>query len=128
MSVLGWPPSAGAKSMTIREIADNARLEILACPEAVDKQVTGGYASDLLSDVIANSKAGCLWVTMQTHRNIIAVATLKELAAIILVNGRTPDPETLEKAREEKVVLMGSRLPAFELAGRLYQMGIRGTP
>jgi len=114
--------------MTIREIADNARLEILACPEAVDKQVTGGYASDLLSDVIANSKAGYLWVTMQTHRNIIAVATLKELAAIILVNGRTPDPETLEKAREEKVVLMGSRLPAFELAGRLYQMGIRGTP
>jgi len=113
--------------MTIREIADNAKLEILACPEAVDKEVTGGYASDLLSDVIANSKAGYLWITMQTHRNIVAVATLKDLAAIILVNGRTPDPETLEKSQQEKVVLLGSRLPAFELVGRLYQMGIRGT-
>jgi hypothetical protein len=81
-----------------------------------------------LSDVIANSKAGYLWVTIQTHRNIVAVATLKELAAIVLVNGRTPDPETLEKAQEEKVVLLGSRLQAFELVGRLYQMGIRGTP
>jgi hypothetical protein len=54
------------------------------------------------------------------------VATLKELAAVVLVNGRTPDPETLEKAREEKVIVLGSRLPAFELVGRLYQMGIRG--
>jgi hypothetical protein len=63
---------------------------------------------------------------MQTHRNIIAVATLKDLAAVVLVNGRAPDPETLEKAREERVVLLGSRLPAFELVGRLYQMGIRG--
>ena len=112
--------------MTIREIADNSKLEILACPEGADKEVTGGYASDLLSDVIANSKAGNLWATMQTHRNIVAVATLKELAAIVLVNGRTPDPETLEKAQEEKVVLLGTRLPAFELVGRLYQMGIRG--
>jgi hypothetical protein len=113
--------------MTIREVVDSTHLEILACPEALDKEVTGGYASDLLSDVIANSKAGNLWVTMQTHRNIIAVATLKELAAVVLVNGRTPDPETLEKAREEKAVLLGSRLLAFELVGRLYRLGIRGN-
>jgi hypothetical protein len=113
--------------MTIREVVDSLPLEILACPEDLAKEVTGGYASDLLSDVIANSKAGNLWITMQTHRNIVAVATLKELAAVILVNGRTPDPETLEKAREEKAVLLGSRLPAFELVGRLYGLGIRGN-
>ena len=112
--------------MTIRDIVDSSQLEILAQYDGLDKEITGGYASDLLSDVIANSKAGNLWVTLQTHRNIIAVATLKELAAVVLVNGRTPDPETLEKAREEKVILLGSRLPAFELVGRLYQMGIRG--
>jgi predicted transcriptional regulator len=112
--------------MTIREVVDTSSLEILACPEGLEKEVTGGYASDLLSDVIANSKAGNLWVTLQTHRNIAAVATLKELAAIVLVNGRIPEPETLEKAREEKVTLLGSRLPAFELVGRLYRMGIRG--
>jgi predicted transcriptional regulator len=113
--------------MTIREVVDSAQLEILACPEGLDPEVTGGYASDLLSDVIAHSRAGNLWITMQTHRNIIAVATLKELAAVVLVNGRAPDSETLEKAREEKVILLGSRLPAFELVGRLYRMGIPGT-
>jgi hypothetical protein len=113
--------------MTIREVVDSSPLEILTCPEAVDKEVTGGYASDLLSDVMANCKAGNLWVTLQTHRNIVAVATLKELAAVVLVNGRTPDPETLEKAQEEKVILLGSRLPAFELVGRLYRLGIHGN-
>jgi predicted transcriptional regulator len=112
--------------MTIREVVDSSHLEILGQHDGLDKEITGGYASDLLSDVIAHSKAGNLWITMQTHRNIVAVATLKDLAAVVLVNGRTPDPETLEKAREEKVILLGSRLPAFELVGRLYQMGIRG--
>jgi serine kinase of HPr protein (carbohydrate metabolism regulator) len=112
--------------MTIREVVDSSQLEILAQHNGLDKEITGGYASDLLSDVIAHSKAGYLWITMQTHRNIIAVATLKDLAAVVLVNGRAPDPETLEKAREERVVLLGSRLPAFELVGKLYQMGIRG--
>ena len=112
--------------MTIREVVDSSQLEILAQHNGLDKEITGGYASDLLSDVIAHSKAGYLWITMQTHRNIIAVATLKDLAAVVLVNGRAPDPETLEKAREEKVIVLGSRLPAFELVGRLYQMGIRG--
>ena len=112
--------------MTIREVVDSSQLEILTQHDGLDKEITGGYASDLLSDVIAHSKAGYLWITMQTHRNIIAVATLKDLAAVVLVNGRAPDPETLEKAREERVVLLGSRLPAFELVGKLYQMGIRG--
>jgi predicted transcriptional regulator len=114
--------------MTIREVVGNVPLEVLAGPEGLDKEVTGGYASDLLSDVIAHSSAGNLWITLQTHRNIIAVATLKELAAVVLVNKRSPDPETLEKAREEKVVLLGTGLPAFELIGRLYGLGIRGTP
>jgi serine kinase of HPr protein (carbohydrate metabolism regulator) len=113
--------------MTIQEVVDSSQLEILAQHDGLDREITGGYASDLLSDVIAHSKTGHLWITMQTHRNIIAVATLKELAAVVLVNGRTPDPETLEKAREEKVILLGSQLPAFELVGKLYQMGIRGN-
>ena len=113
--------------MTIREVVDGSQLEILTQHDGLDREITGGYASDLLSDVIAHSQTGSLWITMQTHRNIIAVATLKELAAVVLVNGRTPEAETLEKAREEKVVILASPLPAFELAGRLYQMGIGGS-
>ena len=113
--------------MTVRDVIETLGLEILTENEGLEREVTGGYASDLLSDVMAHSKAGNLWVTLQSHRNILAVATLKELAAVVLVNGRTPDAETLLKAREEKVLVLASWLPAFELVGRLYQMGVRGT-
>jgi hypothetical protein len=113
--------------MTLREVVASLGLELLTDSQGLEREITGGYASDLLSDVIAHSQAGNVWITLQTHRNIIAVATLKELAAIILVSGRTPDADTLLKAREENAVVLSSPLPAFELIGRLYQLGIRGV-
>jgi serine kinase of HPr protein (carbohydrate metabolism regulator) len=113
--------------MTVRDVVSTLELESLAEDDGLEREVTGGYVSDLLSDVISHGKMGNLWVTLQTHRNIIAVAVLKELAAVVLVNGRTPDPETLAKAREEEVPVLSSRLSAFELCGKLYQMGIRGS-
>jgi hypothetical protein len=112
--------------MTVRGIAEKLDLQVLTEEAELDREVTGGYASDLLSDVIAHAQAGNLWVTLQTHANILAVATLKELAAIVLVNGRRPDGEVLARARLEKVALLGTSLTAFELVGRLYQMGVRG--
>lgn len=113
--------------MTVRDVVGSLGLEVLAQHDGLDQEVTGGYASDLLSDVMAHGRMGDLWVTLQTHRNIIAVAALKELAAVVLVNGRRPDLETLEKAAEEGVILLGSRLSAFELVGKLYQLGVRGS-
>ena len=113
--------------MTVRDMLEPLELEALTGAEGLDREITGGYASDLLSDVMAHGQAGNVWVTLQSHRNIIAVATLKELAAVVLVNGRTADPETLAAAGQEQMPVLSCRLPAFELIGRLYQMGIRGT-
>ena len=112
--------------MNIQDIVESLGLAVLTSAGSPDAEVTGGYASDLLSDVLARGRAGNLWITMQTHVNIVAVASLKDLAAIILVNGRAPDSETLAKARQEKVKILASQMTAFELAGRLYQLGIRG--
>jgi len=112
--------------MTIREVAEGLALTVLTGEESLVREITGGYASDLLSDVIAHGQPGNLWVTLQTHANVIAVAVLKELAAVVLVNGRQPEPETLAKARQQNVTVLSSRLPSFELVGRLYQIGIRG--
>ena len=78
--------------------------------------------SDLLSDVMANSKEGNIWVTLQTHLNIVAVAGLKTLAGIIIVNNRQPEKEITEKAESDKIAIMTTSLPAFEVAGKLYQM------
>jgi hypothetical protein len=113
--------------MRLKEIVDPLNLTVQCGAEHLDRDVTGGYASDLLSDVIANSKAGNVWITMQVHVNIVAVAVLKELAAIIIVQGRAPAEDTLTKAREEHVPILVSPLPAFETAGRLYALGVGGA-
>ena len=94
--------------------------------DRLHEEVTGGYASDLLSDVIAYSHKGNVWITIQTHPNIVAVATMKELAGIILTGGREPDAETVQKAEEEGIPLLVSPLFTFELVGKLYQAGISG--
>ena len=112
--------------MKIKDIVEKLGMRVETTKEDLDREVKGGYASDLLSDVMANSKDGDIWITMQVHPNIIAVATLKDLAGIVIVQGRKPDKETIEKAQGENIPILVSDLQAFEIAGRLYQMGISG--
>jgi predicted transcriptional regulator len=112
--------------VTVFDIVNSFGLEIRTGEKRLKEQVTGGYASDLLSDVIAHSRKGNIWITIQTHPNIVAVATMKELAGIILTGGRKPDSDTLQKAEEEEIPILVSPLFTFELVGKLYQMGISG--
>jgi len=90
------------------------------------REATGGIVSDMLSDVMANGRKDDIWITLQIHPNIIAVAVLKELAGIIIVNGREPESETIRRAETENVPVLTSELSAFELVGRLYKLGIKG--
>lgn len=108
--------------MKLTEIIEKLHLKVLAGQENLDQEVTGGYTSDLLSDVIANSKESNLWITLQTHQNIIAVAKLKDLSGIIIVNNREPDEDTLQKAKEENVPLLVSERMAFEVSGKLHEL------
>jgi predicted transcriptional regulator len=112
--------------VTVFDIAKSFGLETRTGKDHLHEEVTGGYASDLLSDVIAHSRKGNIWVTIQTHPNIVAVATMKELAGIVLTGGREPDSDTLRKAEEEEIPILVSPLFTFELVGKLYQMGISG--
>lgn len=112
--------------MRLNEIVKKLNLNVKTASDRLDVQVTGGYASDLLSDVMANAGQGNIWVTLQTHQNVVAVAVLRDLSGIIIVNGRNPDEDTLKKAEEEKIPIMMSDLPTFELVGRLYKLGVSG--
>ncbi len=108
--------------MKLSEVIEKLSLDVKTVNVGLEKDVTGVYVSDLLSDVMANSKEGNIWVTLQTHLNIVAVAGLKTLAGIIIVNNRQPEKEITEKAESEKIAIMTTSLPAFEVAGKLYQM------
>ena len=112
--------------MTLSDLVKSFGLKIEAGKGRLREEVTGGYASDLLSDVIAHSRKGNVWITIQTHPNIVAVATMKELSGIILTGGRQPETDTIQKAEQEGIPILASPLFTFELVGRLYQMGISG--
>lgn len=111
--------------MTLGDVVKELDLDVRTGTDHMDRAIEGGYVSDLLSDVIAGAKEGDLWMTLQIHQNIVAVAFLNNLAGIVIVGGREPESETLEKAEEQGVPIMVSELHSYEVAGRLYQMGIR---
>ncbi|MDK1031856.1 MAG: serine kinase [Planctomycetia bacterium] len=113
--------------MNVSEMVQRAGLEVKTAADRLDAEVTGGYAADLLSTVMANAKEGNVWVTWHVHPNIVAIAVLAKLTAIILVSGRQPEQETLEKAEQEGVVILISKCSAFETVGRLYELGISGA-
>jgi hypothetical protein len=106
----------------LKHVVTELGLKVYTCKDQLDRPVTGGYAGDLLSDVMANARAGEVWITIQTHPNIAAVASLKELSAILLANGREPLPETLEKAESEKIPILGGSPAAFDLAVQLKKL------
>ncbi len=108
--------------MTLAEIAQELKLQIRSGENKLNVEVHGGYVGDLLSDVMANSKEGDVWITRQVHQNIVAVASLKEHAGIILVQGSEPASDTLDKARKEDIPVMVSDLPAFEAIGKVYNL------
>jgi predicted transcriptional regulator len=113
--------------MKLNDIVKEFSLEVKAGANGLEHEVTAGYASDLLSDVLAHAEDGTLWVTLHIHQNIVAVASHKGLAGIVLVQGRQPEKDTIAKAEEEGIPILVSSLPAFELVGRLYKAGVRGA-
>lgn len=105
--------------MDLKDLAEKLALTVFQPMGNFDVAVAGGYTGDLLSDVMGNAKEHNIWVTCQTHENIVAVARLKNLAAIILVNGRKPDDTALAKARDERVIILGTPESAFAITGAL---------
>jgi hypothetical protein len=108
--------------MELRAIVYALGLKLNTQKGNLTREITGVYVSDLLSDVLAHAKEGDIWVTLQCHPNIVAVASMKDISGIVLVNGRIPDETTVQKANEEAVPILTSEKPAFELAGRLYML------
>lgn len=108
--------------MTVKNIIEKMNLKVYSGENNLGNEIKGGYVSDLLSDVMGFAQEGHAWVTLQTHKNVIAIASLKELACVILVKGNEPDEDMLEQAKEEEIPVLGTTEQTFEVAGQLYMM------
>lgn len=113
--------------MIVREIVSALELKVIAGAAGLDNTITGGYASDLLSCVMAGAREGNVWVTLQAHPNVVAVASLLSLACVIITENSRLDEETVSKASEQGIPLLLSEEPTFIVVGKLFQLGISGS-
>ena len=108
--------------MTVQDIVSQLNLTVCSGQEGLQREVKGGYTSDLLSDVMGHAQEGDIWITLQTHKNVMAIASLKEIAAVILVKGHVPEEDTREESNNENIPILTTPLHTFEITGQLYKL------
>ena len=113
--------------MLVSDLVEKFDLKVAAGKKGLGREVLDGYCGDLLSEVMANAPEGCAWLTVQGHQNIVAVAVLRNMAAIIITGGQIPDNETIKKADHEDIPILQWPDSSFSLAGRIFSAGI-GKP
>ncbi len=114
--------------MTLAEMAGHLALEDLtpALRDVKDLQAAAGYASDLLSDVLSSAPGRSVLVTIQAHMNAVAVAVHAGLVAVVFASSKRPGDDVVRRSVEKGVQLYLSRESTFTVAGRLYELGLRG--
>jgi predicted transcriptional regulator len=108
--------------MKVSEIVKQLGLKVFSGSNGLENEITDGYTSDLLSDVMGHADAGCAWITLQTHKNVMAIASLKDLSAVILVKGFEPEIDMAAQSNEEGIPVLGSSEEAFTVSGKLYNL------
>jgi predicted transcriptional regulator len=113
--------------VTVTEVVRALSLKVLSGEKDLERTVTGGYASDLLSLVMAGAKAGNIWVTMQGHPNVAAVASLLGLSAVIVTESLPVDQLTIQRAQENNLILLSTPHDTFSTISQLSGLGVTGT-
>lgn len=108
--------------MTLAELKES--LDLKPLNELHDKEVEGVFVSDMVSDVMAGAKPGSLWVTTQTHKNVVAAANLVDVAAVVVTSGRTVPEDTLEMANRAELTVLSTDLATYAFVGKLHEAGV----
>lgn len=110
--------------MKLQEFINSCDLEIIHAND-LSTEIDNGYAGDLLSDVMGHAPSASVWITVQSHMNIIAVASITGIRAIILCNGLEFEEATIEKAKQNNITLLSSKLDSFKTCQDLFRAGLR---
>jgi serine kinase of HPr protein (carbohydrate metabolism regulator) len=108
--------------VTVKELVEKTGLETLV--EYEDREITGVFVSDMVSDVMAGAKSGNVWLTIQTHKSIIPAANLVDVSAVIITSGKAIPKETVDLAAKHAIALLSTELPTFEIIGKFYALGL----
>lgn len=110
--------------MKITELIEKTGWKVLAGDPSASPDAEGVYCGDLLSWVMGNGEPGQVWITVQVHLNVVAVAMLREFSCLVIADGAEPAPQMLEKAADEGLTVLASDMPVYETAVMLREAGI----
>lgn len=111
--------------MYLNEIVEKLDLTVLTNHKDFSElEVKSGYCSDLLSCVMTGASAEGIWVTLMAHGNIVAVAALLDLTAILITEDAQPDQDTIDKANDKNVIILSTPKSNFHVCGELWDLGI----
>lgn len=108
--------------MTVQNLIDSGVFGVLNVGEEPGRAITVPFCCDLLSIAMGRAPAGCAWVTVMGNMNTLAVASLADAACIIMAEGAALDEIAVKKAREQEITVLGTELPIFDAALKIYQM------
>ncbi len=112
--------------MLLREISEILQADSIGDFEDPDKNIEMAYGSDLMSDVLTFVKSGSLLLTGLINPQVIRTAEMAEIVVVCFVNGKKPQQETIELAREKNIPLLATKLFMYECCGRLHKKGLSG--
>ncbi len=109
-------------TLNVKEIAEQLNLKVVSGSSGLSNMISGGYTSDLMSDVIANAENGNIWITLQTHKNVMAIASLKDLSAVIVVNNQQPEDDMISQSNEEGIPVLVTNETTFNISGKVFNL------
>ena len=109
--------------MTTQDLID--KLELKPLSKFEHREVLGVFVSDMLSDVMAGTRSGSLWLTVQTHKSIVPAANLVDVSAVVITSGKQVPDDTIGLANRFNIAILSSDLSTFQLVGKLYELGLK---
>lgn len=110
--------------MKIKEILKNINFETVFL-EDENAEVETGYSCDLLSEVIGRAKADSIWITVHTNLNVLAVATMIDIPAVVISEGHNVDDDFVSRAKKEGISVFRTDEDSYTVAGKLYEIGVK---
>jgi serine kinase of HPr protein (carbohydrate metabolism regulator) len=109
--------------MKLKEIVK--KLDLSELTKIEDKDINGVFISDMLSDVMSIAKPDDLWLTVQTHKNIISAANLVDIGVVVIAHNKKVPKETIELANRFNISMVSSDLSTFEIVSKLIEVGLK---
>lgn len=112
--------------MTIRQIMEILKAEVLTCADAMDREVKYAFGADLMSDVLAFVNEKTVLLTGLTNPQVVRTAEMMDISAIVYVRGKKPDAASIAMAKEKNITILCTHYTLYTTSGLLYSAGLQG--